>query len=109
MKFGEYHPGDIFEYPPVLAGENSVTRCVKTNRVRAKIFDGLIYMIMLLFSKQKNDDYDDDNDNMNNNNNNNHRKKKKKKEKKKRKIKKNRERKEVIHNLAVLLNLYFQN
>ena len=53
MKFGEYHPGDIFEYSPVLAGENSVTRCVKTNRVRAKIFDGLIYMIMLLFSKQK--------------------------------------------------------
>ena len=47
--------------------------------------------------------------NMNNNNNNNHRKKKKKKEKEKRKIKKNRERKEVIHNLAVLLNLYFQN
>ena len=63
MKFGEYHPGDIFEYPPVLAGENSVTRCVETNRVRAKIFDGLIYMIMLLFSKQKkNDDYDDDDD-----------------------------------------------
>ena len=53
MKFGEYLPGDIFEYPLVLAGENSVTRCVKTNRVRAKIFDGLIYMIMLLFSKQK--------------------------------------------------------
>ena len=47
--------------------------------------------------------------NMNNNNNNNHRQKKKKKEKEKRKIKKNRERKEVIHNLAVLLNLYFQN
>ena len=45
----------------------------------------------------------------NNNNNNNHRQKKKKKEKEKRKIKKNRERKEVIHNLAVLLNLYFQN
>ena len=30
--------------------------------MRAKIFDGLIYMIMLLFSKQKNDDYDDDDD-----------------------------------------------
>ena len=88
----------------VLAGKNSVTRCVRTNRVRAKIFDGLIYMIMLLFSK-KNYDYDDDDDTNNmNNNNNNHRKKKKK-----RKIKKNRERKEVIHNLAVLLNLYFQN
>lgn len=84
----------------VLAGKNSVTRCVRTNRVRAKIFDGLIYMIMLLFSK-KNYDYDDDDDTNNmNNNNNNHRKKKKK-----RKIKKNRERKEVIHNLAVLLNL----